>query len=401
MTADRTITLGTPPSGLSSASARRGACPTLRTPMPTGDGLLARIRVAGARVTPHQLAKIAGLADRHGNGLVEITARGNLQVRGLTAASAAPFADAVAALLPIETGLVVDVSPLAGSDPSELADPRPLANAIRDGATAWANRLGPKVSVVIDSSGQVPLGALKADIRLVALPDPLWAITLGGGKPQQVDTDGAVATALALLGALAAMGPDARATDLFPASGEPAPPPVLDGNETIGRLRLLHGHTTPIVLPFGSARSTDLVALCDAAVVAGIDTLRLAPGHTLLLDNAPETLLEVAATLGFITRPDDPRRRTSACIGNQGCASGHIPARHIASSLATHLLPDRHLHVSGCPKGCAHPRRAEVTLVGRPDGIGLVINGRAGDTPEHILDEAELADALFLHQGRQ
>jgi precorrin-3B synthase len=397
MTVEPTILLGTPPSGIAAASARRGACPTLRTPMQTGDGLLARIRVGGARLGPHQLAELARLAAEHGNGLVEITARGNLQVRGLTATSAAPFAEAVTALFSIEAGLVVDISPLAGNDPCELADPRPLAKAIRDGAATWAERLGPKVSVVIDSSGQVPLGALKADIRLVALPDQLWAITLGGGKPQQVDADGAVATALALLGALAAMGPDARATDLFPASGEPASLPVLDG--ATGRLRLLHGHSTPIALPFGSARSTDLVALCEAAMAAGIETLRLAPGHTLLLDNAPETLTEVAATLGFITRPDDPRRRTSACIGNQGCASGHIPARQIASSLAAHLLPDRHLHVSGCPKGCAHPRRAEVTLVGRPDGIGLVIHGRAGDTPELILDEAELADALVLHQG--
>ncbi len=401
MTSQRTITLGTPASGFA-ASVRRGACPTLHNPMPTGDGLLARIRVAGASLTPHQLAELAHLAAEHGNGLVEITARGNLQVRGLGPDNVALFADAVSELVTIETGLVVDTSPLAGLDPQELADPRPIAAAIRDGAAPWADRLGPKVSVVIDSGGQVPLGALKADIRLVALPDQLWAITLGGGKPQRVDAGGAIATALALLGALAAMGPDARATDLFPASGEPARPLVLDESiETTGSLRLLHGHTTPIALPFGSARSTDLVALCKAAMAVGIETLRLAPGHTLLVDNASETLIEAAATLGFITRPDDPRRRASACIGNRGCASGHIPARDIAARLAPHLPPDRHLHVSGCPKGCSHPRPADITLVGAPDGIGLVIQGRAGDTPEYILDEAELADALVLHQGRQ
>ena len=387
---------------LGTAGARRGACPTLRTPMPTGDGLLARVRVVGASLTPGQIAELARLAAEHGNGLVEITARGNLQVRGLRATSAAPFAEAVTALLPIETGLVVDMSPLAGLDPQELADPRPIAAAIRDGAAAWADRLGPKVSVVIDSSGQIPLAALKADIRLVALADQLWAVTLGDGKPQQVDADGAVATALALLGALAAMGPEARATDLFPASGAPAPSPVRDrANEPTGRLDLITGHTTPIALPFGSVRSPGLIALCDAAVTAGIETLRLGPDHSLYLDNAPETLIEVAATLGFITRSDDPRRRVSACIGNRGCTSGHIPSREIAARLAAHVLPDRHLHVSGCAKGCAHPRRAEVTLVGRPDGIGLVIDGRAGDTPVHILDEAGLADALVLHQGRQ
>ena len=397
---------GIPP-GIVAAGVRRGACPTLHAPMQTGDGLLARIRIAGAALAPHQLADLAALADRHGNGLVEITARGNLQVRGLSKTSAAPFADAVAALLPLETGLVVDVSPLAGDDPLELADPRSLAAAIRHGTAAWADRLGPKVSVVIDSGGQIPLGALKADLRLLALPGQLWAVTLGGGKPQRVDADGAIATALALLGALAAMGPDARATDLFPAPNEPdhgagattvskpAAPPVG------GTLNLLSGHTRPIALPFGSAQAADLIRLCDAAAAAGVDTLRLAPGHTLLLDNAPQSVIDRAAALGFITGPDDPRRRASACIGNRGCASGHIAAREIASRLAAQVPAGQHLHVSGCAKGCAYPRRAEVTLVGHPDGIGLVIHGRAGDTPELIVDEAQLADALVLHQGRR
>mgnify|MGYP006175778073 CR=1 FL=1 len=36
MTVERTTPLGTPPSGIAAASARRGACPTLRTPMQTG-----------------------------------------------------------------------------------------------------------------------------------------------------------------------------------------------------------------------------------------------------------------------------------------------------------------------------------------------------------------------------
>ena len=184
--------------------------------MQTGDGLLARVRVAGARLTPADLAALAKLADEHGNGLIEITARGNLQVRGLRPDTAPAFAEAVAALLPIETGLTIDISPIAGADPEEIADPRPLADAIGKGAAGLAGRLGPKVSVVIDGGGQISLSQLKADIRLWAQPGNSWAVTLGGGKPQHMDAQGVVATALAFLGALAAIGPEARATDLFP-----------------------------------------------------------------------------------------------------------------------------------------------------------------------------------------
>lgn len=370
--------------------ARRGACPTLAEPMRTGDGLLARIRVLGNRLSPVQLAELARLAGRHGNGLVEITARGNLQVRGLRPHGAAPFAAAVAALLPIETGIVVDTSPLAGEDPAEKSDSRRAAAAIRAGAAKLPGALGPKVSVVVDGGGQVSLAALKADVRLLAEDGGRWAVTLGGGRTQSMDEDGAVAAALAMLGALAAMGPESRATDLFPGPG-PGPAKT---RPNVGPFQLDTGATWGIALPFGAMHWKNLLALASAARAKGIGALRLAPGHALLLDGADAALIAQAATLGFITASDDPRLRTSACIGSSGCASGHIPGRELAAALAGSIPAGQSLHVSGCAKGCAHPRRADVTLVGRPDGIGLVIDGRAGDTPSQILDEAGIGTAL-------
>jgi len=383
-------------------AARRGACPTLGAPMQTGDGLLARLRVAGNRLAPQQLAALARLALAHGNGLVEITARGNLQVRGLTPASAPLFARTAGALLPVETGLVVDLSPLAGEDPAEKADPLPLAARIRAAAAPLAGRLGPKVSLVIDSAGQFPLAALKADIRLLARDETHWAVTLGGARPQVLDTESAFAASLAVLNALAALGSEARTSDLFPRAATQEPDGVSPWPES-GAYALCApgreiGRTVPIALPFGQADSAVLIALCQAAEVAGLATLRLAPGHCILADNAPPGLVAEAERLGFVTRPDDPRRRISACIGARGCAAGHIAARQLASRLAPHLPPGRHLHVSGCAKGCAHPRPADLTLVGRTDGIGLVISGRAGDTPQDILDEAGLSAALAARQ---
>jgi precorrin-3B synthase len=222
----------------------------------------------------------------------------------------------------------------------------------------------------------------------------MGSITLGGSKPQIVDEDAAVATTIAVLGALAAIGPDARATDLFtgPVSRDEDADPTPSWR---ARMALRQGHCRAVALPFGQIESTALVALCDSAETAGLSTLRLAPDHTLLVDHAPDHFIEGAARLGFITDPDDPRRRVSACIGNKGCASGLIAARQIAARLAPNVPPGQHLHVSGCTKGCAYPRSADVTLVGRADGIGLVINGRAGDTPRKLLDEA----ALFAGTG--
>lgn len=386
------------------SGARRGACPTLAEPMQTGDGLLSRVRVANGILTPQRLATLASLAQAHGNGIVEVTARGNLQVRGLRPETAGRFASDVTAVISVETGLVVETSPIAGLDRREIADARPLARRIRQEAAGLASQLGPKVSVVIDGGGQISLGALKADIRLLALDPFRWVVTLGGGKPQIMDEAGAVAAATAVLGALSALGPEARATDLFPASRTSAPDAnPLPSRQHVGAglLDLRNGFTVPVALPFGSGKSTEIIALARAAEGAGIATIRLAPDHTLLLDNAPEALIRRATKLGFITDPADPRRRVSACIGSRGCASGFVAAREMADRLATHVQPGEHLHVSGCAKGCAHPRRAEVTLVGRADGIGLVIDGRAGDTPLEILDEGAPAAALVPSRDRR
>jgi precorrin-3B synthase len=385
---------------ISTQSTRRGACPTLDQPMPTGDGLLARVRVAGARLSPEQLSRIAQLTAEHGNGVLEVTARGNLQVRGLTKESAAALAGAVRDLVAIDTGVVIDHSPIAGLDPEELADPLPLVSAIRSGTDELASRLGPKVSVVVDGRGQVSLAALKADIRLVAVDATRWAVTLGGAKAQVMEPTSAVAATIAALGALAAIGPDARATDLFPphADAPAEADPIAPAGPSIA-LRLDTGHTTAIALPFGSARASEIVRLAAEATAADVTVVRLAPAHRLLFDNAPPEFARMAADLGFITASDDPRRRISACIGSQGCASGHIPSRKIAAGLASILGPASQLHVSGCSKGCAYPRPAAVTLVGTSGGIGLVIMGRAGDTPQTFLDEAHLPEALVQVQS--
>ena len=44
------------------AAMRRGACPTLGRPMPTGDGLLARLRPEDCRLTMAQLRAVARAA---------------------------------------------------------------------------------------------------------------------------------------------------------------------------------------------------------------------------------------------------------------------------------------------------------------------------------------------------
>lgn len=197
---------------------QRGACPALSAPMMTGDGLLARISLVEA-ISPAQLGDICRLALQHGNGMVDISARGNLQVRGLSEISAPRLdADVRALNLPLREGLAVEVPPLAGMDESELADPRPLAMAIRE-ASRGTTGLAPKMAIVVDGGGVLRLSDLLADIRLLAVRKQEWKLLLGGTEDSGfvfnvLRETLVVETVIAFLKRLEGLGSKARGRDL-------------------------------------------------------------------------------------------------------------------------------------------------------------------------------------------
>ncbi len=400
--------------------AVRGACPCLSLPMPTGDGLLTRMVVAGP-VPLTAFAQLCGSAREHGNGVIEISARGSLQVRGLTPRSAPLFAAAVSSLgVPLCEGVPVIASPLPG-DPASLIAADALAAELSRAVAERQLALAPKVSVVIDDGGEFNLDELSADIRLRAtgtVSGPTIHIALAGdarsATPFGVAAAGDAADVAAqLLAAIAALGPAARAADLLRIRGvgdirdalgarvaPAAALPARDSAEAIGLHRLRDGiRALGLGLAFGHAGAGVLIALADAAEANGAAWARPAPRRTLLLGPLAATeagaVRQAAARLGFIVEADDPRRRIVACPGSPSCASGLIPARAIAAELAGHLPVALSLvHVSGCAKGCAHPAPAPLTIVGAARGCGIVRGGSARESPEAFVETGDLAAAL-------
>ena len=188
---------------------------------------------------------------------------------------------------------------------------------------------------------------------------------------------------------------------------DPAPaPPSRTPAEMIG----LHGMRDDTValgigLAFGHTYADALTELVGWATHYHGQALRPAPDRTLLLTgiSAPDArdLSSAAERLGFVVRSDDPRRRIVACPGAPACTSGFIAARTLASGLSPILAPilksERSgavIHISGCPKGCAHPAPAALTLVGAPHGCGIVHGGSPRETPHHFVDPARLGDEV-------
>ena len=385
---------------------RRGACPALSTPMQTGDGLLARIALTET-IHPSQLAALCRLARRHGNGILDISARGNLQVRGLTALSAPRLDAEVRALqLPLRDGLAVEVPPLAGMDPDEIADPRALAAAICDGA-AEITDLAPKMSVIVDGGGRLRLSGLLADIRLVAKRHGGglgWTLLLGGteatggirGVFKEVD---AASAALVLLRELASRGPEARGRDL--ATDLPRNSAATQPISPVGLHLLAPGLAAAGIGPaFGQIDAERLAALCEEAVAVGMTAVKPGFDHSLLFFGQPdacESLIAFANLNGFITSAEDPRSSIAACPGRPACASGEVETHalgELAARECRNLLDGSFkLHVSGCAKGCAHPQASPITLCGTPSGLAWTA-GRAADPALAVIRPHDIATAL-------
>ncbi|MFG1268977.1 precorrin-3B synthase [Xanthobacter versatilis] len=385
--------------------ARRGACPAFLAPMETGDGLILRLVPAEGAISSGQLRGLSRAATAFGNSMIEITARGSLQVRGLTAETVAPLQDAVLALgITPRLGLAIDISPLSGLDPREIADARPLAQRIREGAAGLAGKLGPKVSVVVDGGGAIGLAGHKADVRLVAMRSSAgvrWSMTIGSGAPELLAEQDAAALALDALSRIAALGRRARATDL---PGCAATQPAISGEDgtpvtPLGTFSLAGGRfACGIGLPFGAGAAGLFAALADAAEKAGARDLRPATERVLLatgLDaEGAHAFAAEARRLGCLTAPDDPRAFIAACPGSPACVCAHFPARDLAPNVAEALAPlldgTVTVHLSACAKGCAHPAPATLTFVGMDEGIALVHEG----APSGARGPAIAVDAL-------
>jgi precorrin-3B synthase len=405
-------------------SMRRGACPGLLAPMATGDGLLARLTPTGSTIPLDAFTRLCAAARAQGNGIIEITSRGSIQIRGLRAASAPLFA-ADAALLGIGIdGIPVVTDPLSGLDADGMLDANMLAAGIQIAlaAASFADRVSAKISIVVDGGGALHLDALAADVRLRAIDARTVHVALGGDA-ETARSLGAVARertaecTLRLLETLAAMAPHARMREAIQGQGWSAlksaigsfvvgypAPATRAAAEPIGVHVLRDGRCAlGIGLPFGHSDSETLSHLVYAARRAGASGLRTCPGRTLLLVgvtlDAAEALLAEAGARGFIVDPADPRRRVVACAGAPICASGEIPARAIAPAIADAARPwldGEIVHVSGCAKGCAHPAPAPVTVIGRHGRCDVLLDGvlscsvTVDDLPDEI---AQLARA--------
>lgn len=350
----------------------KGWCPGAHRPMMSGDGLIVRVRPRLARLTAAQLRGLAEASLAHGNGIIDLTSRANLQLRGVGQAGTEPLLQHLAHL-----GLL-DIDAAAEGRRNLLCAPGWIAGDVTHRlALTLSDRLADlpelpaKFGFAVDAGAGPILSDAPADIRIErGASGGLILRAEGRGLGTSVTEAEATDKAIALAHWFVQAGGSGRMAGF----DAPLPAWAAPVEATAPRLPRLRPGLLPLGaclgVAFGQISADDLLRLPPVSV-------RVTPWRLLVL----ERLAAMPAANGFLTDPDDPLLAVDACPGAPMCSAATVATRDLARRLTP--VPGRSLHVSGCAKGCARAKAADVTLVGRLGRFDVVRLGTAWDTPSH------------------
>jgi ferredoxin-nitrite reductase len=408
------------------------------------DGYLIRIRVPGGLLTSQQCRVLVGVSDPLGNGAIDVTNRANLQIRGL----AEPLPDLLLSQLQqvklaapfsqVDHLRNIMASPLAGIDPAQLMDTRPLVRDLDQYLSSQPALAGlpAKFSVGIDGGEQVSIRQQPNDVRLSAVQvdgeaEAYFQLSLPNrAEPILLKSSHAVAAVAAIAQAyrkslepgsksrlkqvMQTLGSQAflervqadlsfpflyNAASRSPSSANFVAPIGIFPQAQVGRFAL------GIALPLGRLQVVQLQQIVNLADGYGSGSLRLTPWRSLILTDIAKADLprvqQQVEELGLSTAKTSIWSGLIACSGTTGCASSLTDTQTDAKAIAAEL--DRldsplTIHFSGCPKSCAHHGSSDLTLVGAasnhyhlyigglesPFGRQLAINLSPADLPAKI-----------------
>lgn len=353
------------------------ACPGALQVHRAADGGLARVRLPGGMIEPRQLEALAQAATRFGSPAMELTSRGNIQIRGV--ADAGGLADAVTAagLLPSPTHermRNIVASPLSG----------------RLGGTAdvreWVHRLDAAICAepalaalpgrfwfgIDDGRGDV--SGLAADVGAHVFGESVAVLLAGRDTGVRIAPTDVMATLVSVAKHFAEIRDNAwRITELADISvlvdGLPrtvAPgatwPPV--SRPPVGWIAQDDGRVAlGAAVPLGvlEARVAEFLAAIEAPIL-------VTPWRSVLLcdldDGVADTALRVLAPMGLVFDAGSPWLDVSACTGSPGCEHSAADVRADAAS-AVDEPSTTHRHFVGCERACGSPPAGEVLIATR------------------------------------
>jgi precorrin-3B synthase len=375
---------------------RADACPGALQTHAAADGALARVRVPGGLLDASQLRVLARAARDLGDGALELTSRGNVQLRGLADGAGPELGNRLAAagLLPSathervrnilasalsgRTGGHVDVRPWVAeldaglcADPATATLPGRFLATLDDGRGDVAG-LGGDVGLLALAPDEVALSLAGTDSGLRACPADAVALALAAVRAfldERAD-QGGTAWRLAELDD----GPQRVAARLSGPRAAPVPVPPPPATGPVGAVEQEDGRTALVAaVPLGRLPAE------QAELLAGLaDEVQLTPWRSVVVPDLAEDRVDDAAVdlhrTGLVFDADSPWTRVTACAGRPGCARSLADVRADAvRAVATGSLPadGGRQHWAGCERRCGRPRGEVVDVVATGTGYRI------------------------------
>ncbi|MGB0960588.1 MAG: precorrin-3B synthase [Halocynthiibacter sp.] len=374
----------------------QGWCPGALRPMMSGDGLVVRVRPILGQISSEVLHEIAALSETYGNGILDVTRRANLQIRGVSEADHPALITALRGLGLIDDNVDIETRRNIIITPFRTPETRKIAHSLMALLPSLPDLPG-KFGFAIDTGNAAVLQDVSCDLRIEKSTEGDLILRLDGagfGIPTTDDTvaelilrishwfmDHGVENGRGRMAKLLAKDVDIptefrgtiapRRAHVPPKSG-----PIDDG--------LLLGCT------YGQITSHALKNIAALGV-----EITMTPWRGLFLARQRTT----PDIDGITLDPTDPRLRIAACPGAPKCPQGLGDPRALADVLAPFLPADLDLHISGCAKGCAATHAVDVALTATCDGYDIIYNGLASDAPTHTgvsLDALKAAPQRFF-----
>jgi precorrin-3B synthase len=372
------------------------------------DGGICRVKLPGGRVTVAQALAISAAAARHASGVLEITNRANLQIRGVRAGEEQGLIDALLAaeLGPNNSGADdvrnLMLSPAAGVDAHQLLDVRPLAEQVLNllESNETLHQLSAKFALQLDGGEDLAMLEHHHDLWISALDTQRFGFGLASAPGEAlaaVDAEQVPALVNACLELfLQHANPEhTRMRHLlkqmpvedFLAALQARLPFALQRNADVIAWRRpaaepwahlgIRTQRQPGLVQIGAAPVLGRISAAQLAAVAQLthDALYLTPWQSLLLRDVPAAqapaVIAQLNDLGLLTDSARPLARLIACSGSTDCGKGLAASKADALLLAQLLAgkgPVDQVHLSACTRSCAAAHVAPHTLLAVAEG---------------------------------
>jgi len=395
---------------------------------------MVRLRLPNGAITADQLSLLADWVDACGeHGSADITTRQNIQLRGLLLEDMAPLLTSLeqCGLTSRQSGhdnpRNITGNPLAGIDPLEWIDTRPLVEAIQQAllGPAGPRNLPRKFNVAVGGApdsfllhndlaflpalrdGELGFtvlvgGFFSAQRNELAVPLGLWL------RPEQLPTftlavlhhyglhgNRAARNRSRLMYLIEALGLDAYRAALrlshVAFGGDSAELLDHDGSHLVDRAPRdvcgVHPQKQPglcwvgLNVPMGRLQADTMAELAQLARRHGSGDLRFSESQNVVIADVPservQALLAEPLLAHFPASPGPLLAEAVSCTGNHYCGFALIPTKSTALAVIEELekrlvLPEAvRTHWTGCPNACGQPYMGQIGLMGakaRKDG---------------------------------